>query len=142
MAKNTDSILSRAEVLRISKDVGKTPAQVVLRWGLQRNTAVIPKTGQISRLKENISLFDNSYNQMNQSLNCFTANLSDFARTKSQNYEGSKKLSGKLIAIKDNINIKDYPTTCVSKILTTSCSDMFGTRMFCITAPALLFSIL
>ena len=48
MAKNTDSILSRKEVLRISKDVGKTPAQVVLRWGLQRHTAVIPKTVQIS----------------------------------------------------------------------------------------------
>ena len=74
MAKNTDSILSRKEVLRISKDVGKTPAQVVLRWGLQRHTAVIPKTGQISRLKENISLFDFNLNdeQMDSisALNC------------------------------------------------------------------------
>ena len=69
------------------------------------------------QILENISLFDNSYNQINKSLNCFTANLSDFARTKSQNYEGSKKLSGKLIAIKDNINIQGYPTTCTSEIL-------------------------
>ena len=74
MAKNTDSILSRKEVLRISKDVEKTPAQVVLRWGLQRHTAVIPKTVQISRLKENISLFDFNLNdeQMDSisALNC------------------------------------------------------------------------
>ena len=60
--------------MRISKDVGKTPAQVVLRWGLQRHTAVIPKTGQISRLKENISLFDFnlSHEQMDSisALNC------------------------------------------------------------------------
>ena len=60
--------------MRIAKDVGKTPAQIVLRWGLQRNTAVIPKTGQISRLKENISLFDFNLNDEQMSsisaLNC------------------------------------------------------------------------
>ena len=69
------------------------------------------------QISENISLFDKSYNKINKSLNCFTENLSDFARIKSQNYNGSKKLSGKLIAIKDNINIQSYPTTCVSEIL-------------------------
>jgi len=65
----------------------------------------------------NLSSFDTSYNKINKSLNCFTENLSDFARSKSQTYNGSRKLSGKLIAIKDNINIKGYPTTCVSEIL-------------------------
>jgi D-xylose reductase len=36
----------------------RTPAQVVLRWGIQRGTAVIPKTSQPERLKENKALFD------------------------------------------------------------------------------------
>ena len=37
---------------------GKTPAQVVLRWGVQRGTAVIPKTTRPERLRENLAIFD------------------------------------------------------------------------------------
>ena len=33
-----------------------TPAQVILSWAVQRGTAVIPKTAQDQRLKENITL--------------------------------------------------------------------------------------
>ena len=38
--------------------LGKTPAQVVLRWGVQRGTSIIPKTTRPERLRENIALFD------------------------------------------------------------------------------------
>ena len=38
--------------------LNKTPAQIALRWGVQRNTAVIPKTVNPGRLKENLALFD------------------------------------------------------------------------------------
>jgi len=31
---------------------------VVLRWGVQRGTAIIPKTSKVERMVENISLFD------------------------------------------------------------------------------------
>jgi D-xylose reductase len=37
---------------------GKSPAQVVLRWGVQRGTAVIPKTSRPERLRENFAIFD------------------------------------------------------------------------------------
>ena len=38
--------------------LGKTPAQVVLRWGVQRGCTIIPKSTKIERLQENIAIFD------------------------------------------------------------------------------------
>lgn len=42
----------------LAEKYGKTPAQLVLRWGLQRNTVVIPKTSKVERLQENFAVFD------------------------------------------------------------------------------------
>ncbi|XP_057502341.1 NADP-dependent D-sorbitol-6-phosphate dehydrogenase-like [Actinidia eriantha] len=36
----------------------KTVAQIVLCWGIQRNTVVIPKSSKLDRLEENIQVFD------------------------------------------------------------------------------------
>ena len=58
MAEQGESVLEERLVQEIAKGHGKSAAQVVLRWGVQRGTAVIPKTGQAARLKENISIFD------------------------------------------------------------------------------------
>ena len=45
-------------VQSLAEKYGKTPAQLVLRWGLQRNTVVIPKTSKEERLQENFAVFD------------------------------------------------------------------------------------
>jgi len=58
MAKPEDSCLENATIKTIAEAVSKTPAQVVLRWAVQRGTAVIPKTSNAERLKENAALFD------------------------------------------------------------------------------------
>ncbi len=63
MAKETDSLLINQDILEIADVVQRTPAQVLLRWGVQRGTAVVPKTSQPKRLKENISLFDFSLSE-------------------------------------------------------------------------------
>ena len=58
MADKTESVLNENTVRVASKRLNRTPAQIVLRWGLQRGTAIIPKTSKKERLIENQSLFD------------------------------------------------------------------------------------
>jgi diketogulonate reductase-like aldo/keto reductase len=42
----------------IARAHAKTPAQVMLRWGLQHGRSVIPKSTKPSRIQENIDVFD------------------------------------------------------------------------------------
>lgn len=42
----------------LSEEYGKTPAQVTLRFFIQRGISVAPKTSRVERLKENIDVFD------------------------------------------------------------------------------------
>jgi diketogulonate reductase-like aldo/keto reductase len=43
---------------RIGKTHGKTAAQVCLRYLVQQDVVVIPRTSKIERLEENMSIFD------------------------------------------------------------------------------------
>ncbi|ANC31688.1 aldo/keto reductase [Isoptericola dokdonensis] len=52
------AVLEDPTVVRIATDHGKTPAQVVLRWHLQRGDVVFPKSVTPSRIAENFDLFD------------------------------------------------------------------------------------
>jgi len=56
MASEADSVLGQSVVQNIAKSHGRTAAQIVLRWGVQRGTAIVPKTSKIERLRENIDL--------------------------------------------------------------------------------------
>jgi D-xylose reductase len=58
MAAPDESVLHQPIVRKVAEHHSRTPAQVVLRWGVQRGTAVIPKTGRPERLKENLNIFD------------------------------------------------------------------------------------
>ncbi len=42
----------------IGKKYGKTPAQIMIRWHLQRSVVVIPKSTHIERMEENFHVFD------------------------------------------------------------------------------------
>ena len=45
-------------VTALAEKYGKSPAQVMLRWGLQEGRSVIPKSTKPSRIAENIAVFD------------------------------------------------------------------------------------
>lgn len=51
-------VLDTDVVKNIANGVGKTPAQVVLRWNIQRGVSIIPKSSKLERIIENFSLFD------------------------------------------------------------------------------------
>ena len=51
-------LLENEHIQAVAAKVGRTPAQVVLRWHLQLGLVVIPKSVTPSRIAENIALFD------------------------------------------------------------------------------------
>jgi 2,5-diketo-D-gluconate reductase A len=51
-------VLEDPTITQIAEKVGKTPAQVVLRWHIQRGDIIFPKSVTPSRMKENFELFD------------------------------------------------------------------------------------
>jgi D-xylose reductase len=58
LGQTGDSCLDLQLIKDIATKYKKTPAQIVLRWGVQRGTTIIPKTSKKERLAENIDLFN------------------------------------------------------------------------------------
>lgn len=69
---STDSPLLKDEkILAIAKKYNKTPAQIILSWGVQRGTSVIPKSVSESRIIENfqdVVLEDKDFKVLNSIL--------------------------------------------------------------------------
>ncbi len=51
-------VLEDSTITQIADNVGRTPAQVVLRWHIQRGDIIFPKSVTPSRMQENLELFD------------------------------------------------------------------------------------
>jgi len=52
------NVLTDPVVLRIARATGAHPAQVVLRWHIERGDVVFPKSMHPQRIKENFEIFD------------------------------------------------------------------------------------
>lgn len=55
-ATDTPTLFNNDIIKNIAKKVGKTPAQVLLRWSTQRGLAVIPKSNAQERLLQNLDV--------------------------------------------------------------------------------------
>ncbi len=58
MAEAGESLLGAAPVMVAAQAHGKSPAQVLLKWGVQRGTSIIPKTSRPERMRENLDIDD------------------------------------------------------------------------------------
>ena len=64
IATEAYSPIAQGEVLEdptieaIAREVGRTPAQVVLRWHIQRGDIIFPKSKTEARVRENFEIFD------------------------------------------------------------------------------------
>lgn len=57
-AEGKNDIFNNQLLKNIGEKYGKTPAQVILRWLIQREIVVIPKSVHVDRQKENMDIFD------------------------------------------------------------------------------------
>ncbi len=51
-------VLGDPAIVTVAERLGRTPAQVTLRWHIQRGDIIFPKSTTPSRIKENFELFD------------------------------------------------------------------------------------
>ena len=57
-AEGKSGMFSNKVLKAIGQKYGKTPAQVILRWLIERKVVVIPKTTRKARMEENFAVFD------------------------------------------------------------------------------------
>ncbi len=58
LCANKNDLLKEEILINIGKKYKKSPAQVVLRWNIERGIIPLPKSSRLSRIKENFEIFD------------------------------------------------------------------------------------
>jgi D-xylose reductase len=58
LAGENDILTETPTMKELAAKYNKTAAQICLKWGVQRGTAIVPKTANPARLIENINFFD------------------------------------------------------------------------------------
>ena len=58
LAEGKHGIFTDPQLNEIGKKYGKTAAQVVLRWNVQRGVSIIPKSVHVDRMEQNLAIWD------------------------------------------------------------------------------------
>ena len=62
-AEGMNGMFTNPVLVEIGKKYNKTAAQVVLRWNIERNVSVIPKSVHKNRMEQNLAIWDFSLNE-------------------------------------------------------------------------------
>ncbi|GJQ62880.1 MAG: 2,5-diketo-D-gluconic acid reductase [Melioribacteraceae bacterium] len=57
-AQGRNGMFTNETIAKIGNKYGKTNAQVILRWNMERGIIAIPRTSKLAHMKENIDIFD------------------------------------------------------------------------------------
>lgn len=63
LGQGSPEIFDEEEVRKIAEKYGRSPAQVMLRFNIQNDVALIPKSVHADRMKENLDIFDFELNE-------------------------------------------------------------------------------
>jgi len=58
LAQGGKGVFDQAVIRQLADKYGKTPAQIVIRWHLDNDRVVIPKSVRVERIRENFAVFD------------------------------------------------------------------------------------
>lgn len=58
LAEGKHGIFTDPVLTEIGKKYGKSAAQVVLRWNVQRGVSILPKSTHVERMAQNIDIWD------------------------------------------------------------------------------------
>eukprot|EP00457_Paulinella_chromatophora_P008925 gb/GEZN01008974.1/.p1 GENE.gb/GEZN01008974.1/~~gb/GEZN01008974.1/.p1 ORF type:complete len:392 (+),score=30.85 gb/GEZN01008974.1/:47-1222(+) len=56
-ASGSMNLMQDPVLMKIAKKVGKSVGQVILRWNVQHGRVVLPKSGKLHRIQENLNIF-------------------------------------------------------------------------------------
>lgn len=90
-------------ILQIGEKYGKTPAQVMLRWNIQRGVIVIPKSTHIERMEENFNVFDFALSDEDMD----TIASVDLCQTSFWSHQDPEKVEWYTNVIRDRIKLMD-----------------------------------
>lgn len=57
-AEGLNDTFSQPELVQLGEKYGKSPAQIMIRWQIQRGIVAIPKSVRPDRQRENMDVFD------------------------------------------------------------------------------------
>ncbi|KAJ1565667.1 diphosphomevalonate decarboxylase [Nowakowskiella sp. JEL0078] len=106
---NTPSLFKEEAVVKIAKKNGKTVAQVLVSWAIQRGTVVIPKSSNEQRIRENFSDFilsDEDFNELNEI----------HVRTSNRFLEPLSKLSPHSLYKPQRNSMETHEVTCTAPV--------------------------
>ena len=58
LGKGNENLFSESILLDLAKKYDKTIAQIILRWHIENNNIIIPKSVSLTRIQENINIYD------------------------------------------------------------------------------------